>query len=98
MVPQLMETFNISAHMLGYLSATYYFTYAPMQIPVGVLLDQYGPRRLLITATLICASGGFLFGTANPNSSNSFPPARRRWTAPSRPDPFPDGALRPRRF
>ena len=33
--------------MLGHLSAAYFYGYAGMQIPVGVLLDRFGPRRLM---------------------------------------------------
>ena len=32
-----------------------------MQLPVGILLDRYGPRRLLTLACLICVIGTFLF-------------------------------------
>jgi MFS family permease len=34
-----------------------------MQIPVGVLLDRFGPRRLLAVAALACAGGCVLFAT-----------------------------------
>ncbi|BCA94503.1 MFS transporter [Legionella antarctica] len=61
----LREHFNLSATGFGLLSSFYYFAYVPMQLPVGVLLDRYGPRRLLTFACLICVVGTFLF-TATP--------------------------------
>ncbi len=52
---------NISATAFGQLSAVYYFAYSPMQMPVGMLMDRYGPRRLLFFACLCCTVGSFLF-------------------------------------
>lgn len=64
MVPELMRTFAVDAAALGNLAAFYFYAYAGMQIPVGVLIDRYGPRRLLTLATAVCALGCLLFGTA----------------------------------
>lgn len=61
MEPQLRNHFNLSASGFGFLSAFYYYAYVPMQLPVGVLMDRYGPRRLLTFACLICVIGTFLF-------------------------------------
>jgi MFS family permease len=56
----------LSATGFGHLSSVYYYAYVPMQLPVGLLLDRYGPRRLLTFACLICVIGTFLFtGTSN---------------------------------
>ncbi len=60
----LMRTFGIGAGMVGLLSALYFFTYAPMQLPVGLMIDRFGARRLLSVASVICGIGTFLFGTA----------------------------------
>lgn len=64
MVPELMRTFAVDAAALGNLAAFYFYSYASMQIPVGVLLDRYGPRRLLLLATSVCVMGSALFGIA----------------------------------
>ena len=58
---QLREHFNLSAAGFGFLSAFYYYAYVPLQVPVGVLLDRYGPRILLTLACLLCVIGTFLF-------------------------------------
>jgi sugar phosphate permease len=57
----LREHFNLSATGFGLLSAFYYYAYVPLQIPVGVLLDRYGPRLLITFACLICVIGTFIF-------------------------------------
>ncbi len=64
--PSVMEHalrthFNLSATGFGLLSAFYYYAYVPMQLPVGVLMDRIGPRRLLTFACLICVLGTFMF-------------------------------------
>src|SRR3989338_7867051 len=58
---ELMLTYHIGAAALGNLTAFYYYIYSPMQLPVGLLMDRYGPRRLLTIATATCAIGTFLF-------------------------------------
>jgi len=59
----LRSHFNLSATGFGFLSAFYYYAYVPMQLPVGVLMDRFGPRRLLTIACLICVVGTFLFAS-----------------------------------
>jgi MFS family permease len=57
---------NISASTFGQLSAFYYFAYSPMQLPVGLLMDRFGPRKLLTFACLCCTLGSAMF--SNPAS------------------------------
>ncbi len=52
---------HISAGTFGQLSAFYYFAYSPMQLPVGMLMDRFGPRRLLIFACICCTFGSWMF-------------------------------------
>lgn len=61
MTSQLMQTFNISNASLGILVAYYYYAYTPVQIPVGIMMDRYGPRIILTFACFICAVGTLLF-------------------------------------
>lgn len=64
MVSDLMKAFAISATGVGNLAAYYLYIYSPMQIPVGVLTDHYGARKLLTIAALACGIGCILFSFA----------------------------------
>lgn len=59
--PQLLETYNISQAGLGLMISYYYLAYVPLQIPVGLMMDYWGPRRVLTLACLLCALGTFIF-------------------------------------
>ena len=61
MIQELMYDFSSSAAELGTLSACYYYAYAIVQIPVGILLDKFGPRLLLSLTTLMVSFGSWLF-------------------------------------
>jgi len=64
MTQELMRDFNISAAALGNLSGFYFYSYWLMQIPTGVLADNWGPRRLLTFGALGSAAGAVLFALA----------------------------------
>ncbi len=53
-----------TATSLGWLSATYFYCYALMQLPSGVLADRFGPQRLFIAATAAAIIGTLLFALA----------------------------------
>lgn len=65
MVPQLMSEFGVTAGGLGLLSAMYYYAYTPMQAVVGMVIDYYGSRYVLVTAVAICGIGNLLFGMSH---------------------------------
>ncbi|MDT3705563.1 MAG: MFS transporter [Thiobacillus sp.] len=65
MVDELMRDFAIAATMLGNLSAVYFYTYAAMQIPSGLLADAVGPRRVGALAAVAAAAGIALFALAD---------------------------------
>lgn len=46
------------------MSLSFFWAYVLLQIPAGLLLDQLGPRRLLISAALVCSLGTGLFASA----------------------------------
>ncbi len=46
MVDELMRDFSIGGAVLGNLSAAYFYSYALMQIPSGLLVDSVGPRKV----------------------------------------------------
>ena len=52
---QLQRELQLDGLSVGNLSATYFYTYAAMQIPIGLLVDRYGPRRLMTIGIAVCA-------------------------------------------
>jgi MFS family permease len=65
MVSDLMRDFGVNAAVLGNLAAFYFYAYAGMQLPGGVMLDYWGPRRVLTGAAVLCGLGSALFATAD---------------------------------
>jgi len=61
MTNELMRDFAVGGAALGSLSAFYFYAYASIQLPVGMLTDRYGPRKLMSFAVGLCAiaSAGF---------------------------------------
>ena len=59
---ELMRDFSVTSQTLGILSGIYFYSYAAMQLPGGVLLDYFGPHRLLALATIVCALSTIAFG------------------------------------
>ncbi len=62
--PTAVQRFEVGASMLAVLSVAQLAVYAAMQIPVGVLLDRYGSRRVLLTGAALMTSGQLLFAVA----------------------------------
>lgn len=63
--PDYAREHILSAATIGTLSAYFYYAYAFMQIPAGVLVDRHGVRHLLTLAALTVSLGCLLFGVAN---------------------------------
>ena len=59
--PQLIEEIGLSAADLGMITSVYFLTFAAAQIPLGLLLDRFGPRRVQATFLLFAALGAALF-------------------------------------
>ena len=62
--PELIGAFDLGADALGMLTSAYFFAFAAFQIPLGVLLDRYGPRRVNASLLLVAAAGSLLFALA----------------------------------
>jgi MFS family permease len=65
MAEELKNTFSLNETSLGFLAAFYYYAYAPMQIPVGLMLDRFGLKIALTFACLLCAGGTYLFAATS---------------------------------
>ena len=53
MIDPLMRDLAVGGAVLGNLSAFYFYAYAGLQIPVGMMVDRWGPRRLLTGGALL---------------------------------------------
>ena len=60
----LAASFDTTASSLGALAATYFYVYTVMQVPTGIFVDTFGPRRILLFGGLAGAIGSLLFGLA----------------------------------
>jgi MFS family permease len=61
MTYDLMKDFRVDAAVLGLMVSAYFYSYALMQIPAGILYDHFGPRTLLTLAALMCSVGTLFF-------------------------------------
>ncbi len=61
MTDELMRDFAVGGAALGSLSAFYFYTYASIQLPVGMLTDRFGPRKLMSFAAGLCALASLVF-------------------------------------
>jgi sugar phosphate permease len=61
---ELTQAFAINSVVLGTLAATYFYVYTVLQIPVGVLADTLGPRKILSAGSLIAGAGSLAFALA----------------------------------
>src|SRR4051794_34904773 len=60
----LMLDLGVGADLLGLLTSAYFLTFAGAQLPIGVLLDRFGPRPVQTALFLITAAGAALCGLA----------------------------------
>jgi MFS family permease len=60
-VPELTRELGVSAADLGLLTSAYLLAFGLFQLPLGLLLDRYGPRRVEAGLLLIAAAGCALF-------------------------------------
>jgi predicted MFS family arabinose efflux permease len=64
LAPALVAEFGLSASGLGLLSSVYFLSFAVCQLPVGVAMDRFGPRRVNAALLLVAAAGGAWFAHA----------------------------------
>lgn len=63
--PYLVRDLDLSATELGFATSIFFLTAVLMQIPYGVLLDRYDPRKLYAFFLLLCATGAVIAATAD---------------------------------
>jgi MFS family permease len=65
LVPELSQEFHVNALMLGALSSMFMWPYIVMQMPVGMLVDRFGPHKLLTVTAAITGLGCMCFAIAD---------------------------------
>src|SRR3990170_4042762 len=60
----LAGEFSLSPSDLGFLTSMYLLAFAAFQLPLGVLLDRYGPRRVVAVLLCVAAAGALIFALA----------------------------------
>ena len=61
----LTAEFGLGAGDLGLLTSVYYLTFAAAQIPIGILLDRYGPGQIQSAVMVAAALGAALFAVSD---------------------------------
>src|SRR5512139_3599062 len=62
---ELQRDFQASGAALGALAAMYFYIYTLMQIPVGVMADTLGVRRIVTAGAVLAGIGSLLFAWAD---------------------------------
>lgn len=60
----LIRSFHTTAGVMGFLGSIYFYCYAAMQFPAGLLSDSLGPRKSVTFFLIIASAGSILFGFA----------------------------------
>jgi MFS family permease len=60
----LVRDFGLVPADLGLLTSAYFLSFALAQLPLGVALDRFGPRRCVAALMLVAAAGALVFGLA----------------------------------
>jgi predicted MFS family arabinose efflux permease len=55
---------DLSATEVGLLSSAFFLAFAAAQIPVGIAIDRYGPKRTMLASAVVCIAGTGLFAAA----------------------------------
>lgn len=63
--PNLVADTGVSANALGFLTSTYMAAFALLQLPLGLLLDRFGPRPVEAGLLLVAALGSGIFAVAD---------------------------------
>jgi MFS family permease len=62
--PNLMHELGLSADDVGLASGSFFLIFAALQIPIGVLLDRFGTRRVVASLLLLAVAGSLQFARA----------------------------------
>jgi len=60
----MQEAFMTSGTLLGLLGSAYFYPYAVMQLPVGLLADSWGPRKTVASFLVLACAGSIVMGAS----------------------------------
>lgn len=63
--PDLQTDIGLQNADLGLLSSAYFLSFAALQLPLGIWLDKYGPRRTESALLLFAAAGAAIFAMSD---------------------------------
>ena len=63
--PNLMHDFNINPNNMGLLGGVFFLSFAIFQIPAGILIDKYGPRKVMSYVIIFAVLGSIIFALSN---------------------------------
>ncbi len=63
--PELMNDLGINASEIGWSSGSFFVIFAILQIPIGVLFDRYGVRRVLASMLIFAVIGSLAFASSH---------------------------------
>ncbi|MES2742675.1 MAG: MFS transporter [Pseudomonadota bacterium] len=61
LTPNLLASIPLSPAQLGLMTSAFFFSFALIQLPVGIALDRYGPRQVQLVLMSVAAGGILLF-------------------------------------
>ena len=64
-VSDFRREFGATAAQLGLLSSVYFYSYAILQIPVGILADRLGSKNTMVGGLIIAVAGSLLFASSH---------------------------------
>jgi len=63
--PNMMNDFNINHNDMGLLGGVFFLSFAIFQIPAGILIDRFGPRKVMSSVIIFGVLGSIIFALSN---------------------------------
>lgn len=63
--PQLVADVGLTPGDLGLMTSAYFITFAVVQLPLGIILDRFGPRKVQAALLVVAALGASVFAFGN---------------------------------
>ena len=64
MAPALASDFKLSPQQLGLVAAAFHFSFAGLQLFMGMAIDVYGPRRTIVAVFPLAIAGALVMAAA----------------------------------